>query len=276
MITCHLMGGLGNQLFQIFATISYAIKLQKPFGFLNLYKLGNVRHTFWHSFLSELKPFLFETLPHVFVVKELAFDYNELPRNVPYNNVLINGYFQSYKYFHDHYEFIYKLLSIDSFKQNLLKKLGYNQSQLDNTISIHFRLGDYKHLQHIHPIMRVQYYYRSIKFIKDKFPDTKFTIMYFCEEKDVELVSIQINYLKGEFNTFDFVRGGQELEDWEQMLLMSVCHHNIIANSTFSWWAAYFNRHEDKVVCYPSSWFGESATHNTKDLCPPEWSKILA
>jgi hypothetical protein len=70
------------------------------------------------------------------------------------------------------------------------------------------------------------------------------------------------------------MRGDNTLADWEQLLLMSCCHHNIIANSTFSWWAAYFNSWKDKIVCYPSVWFGNIANHDTKDLCPEEWIKI--
>jgi hypothetical protein len=83
-----------------------------------------------------------------------------------------------------------------------------------------------------------------------------------------------INRLENEFQDYKFFRGGNKLEDWEQMLLMSCCHHNIIANSSFSWWAAYFNFWSDKIICYPSVWFGEVSKINTKDLCPPEWNRI--
>ena len=73
---------------------------------------------------------------------------------------------------------------------------------------------------------------------------------------------------------FHFVR--DTIADWQQMLLMSVCDHNIIANSTFSWWGAYFNTNPQKVVCYPSVWFGPGVAHNTMDLCPESWAKIDA
>ena len=65
------------------------------------------------------------------------------------------------------------------------------------------------------------------------------------------------------------------MSDWEEMLAMSLCNHNIIANSTFSWWGAYFNSNEDKIVCYPSVWFGpELKNNNTVDLFPEEWKCI--
>jgi hypothetical protein len=76
------------------------------------------------------------------------------------------------------------------------------------------------------------------------------------------------------YSLYRFEKGTKQLSDWEQLLFMSCCNHNIIANSTFSWWAAYFNSWEDKIVCYPSVWFGPSANHNTMDLCPESWNKI--
>jgi hypothetical protein len=75
----------------------------------------------------------------------------------------------------------------------------------------------------------------------------------------------------------EFERGDEpKMEDWQQLLLMSCCRHNIIANSSFSWWAAYFNNNPDKIVCYPDKWFGPQLSHNdTRDLCPENWNRIF-
>jgi hypothetical protein len=282
MITCNLMGGLGNQLFQIFATISYAIKSRNQFKFLNVPTLGGgsttLRSTFWNSLLSKLKPFLIDNIQQpIHIIRERNFAFNELPINEMIGrNCLIFGYFQSYKYFQDNYEMIARIIGIEISKTKLLDKTQLNSELLKNTISMHFRIGDYKNLQQYHPVMRREYYYGCLEYINNKYENNKFTIMYFCEDEDIEDVNLTINFLKERFTNFEFIPGDKNLDDWEQMLLMSCCHHNIIANSSFSWWAAYLNSWTDKTVCYPSVWFGPSANNNTKDLCPPEWIRILA
>ena len=139
---------------------------------------------------------------------------------------------------------------------------------------MHFRIGDYINIQNCHPIATYNYYENTLSYISQNNPMKEYNIFFFCEENDLEHVLNVINQLIIKFPNYKFIRGDNTLADWEQMLLMSFCHHNIIANSTFSWWGAYFNSHPDKIVCYPSVWFGPTLEHNMKDLCPPEWVKI--
>ena len=274
MITCCLMGGLGNQLFQIFATISHAMDNCDKFVFSNCTTLltGTTRHTYWTTFLCSLQPFLVEKFNHTRIDHESSFAYNKL---LPINkeNVIIYGYFQSYKYFQHNYSTIYKQLHIQSLQQQVLLKTSIDPA---NCISMHFRIGDYAHIQDCHPLMPISYYQHSLSFIRDSCPDSPhFNVLYFCEDVDLECVLAKIHVLQQMFPQYTFVRGLNSLSDWEQMLLMSCCKHNIIANSSFSWWAAYINSNGEKIVCYPSTWFGPKLKlHNTKDLFPPEWTRI--
>jgi hypothetical protein len=276
------MGGLGNQIFQIFATISYAIKSKNQFKFLNISTLGGgsttIRNTFWSSFFYRLKPFLIENIPQpIHVIREKDFTFNELPIYEMLDiDVLIFGYFQSYKYFNNNYQIICRIIGIDKMKDKVLTKLNLNDDYLKNCVSMHFRLGDYKKIQEYHPLATYEYYINSLNFIRNKTNNISYNILYFCEDKDIDDVNETINKLQQTFPDYKFIRGENSLEDWEQMLLMSCCHHNIIANSSFSWWSAYFNKWSDKIICYPSVWFGPESTHNTKDLCPKNWNKIQA
>ncbi len=276
IITCNLMGGLGNQLFEIFTTISYAIEYGQQFRFANIETIGfgnmTIRKTFWNSFLSRLKPFTMAEFPQMMLLKEKSFEYNKLPVNdFLHQNIIIYGYFQSYKYFEKYYRQICRIIDLEMMQINLLQKLDISNT-LDNTVSMHFRIGDYKLHPTIYPILNKAYYNLSLKLITEKHFIK--TVMYFCEEEDAIEVFKTIQYLSKQFKEIEFVRGNNTLEDWEQMLLMSCCHHNIIANSTFSWWGAYFNNWEDKMVCYPAKWFGPDLPHNTKDLFPENWHKI--
>jgi len=280
MITCNLMGGLGNQIFQIFATISYAIKSKNRFQFLNLTTLGGgsttVRYTFWETFFSNMKPFLIQNLPQpIHVIRENGFPYNELPvREMVNRNVMIYGYFQSYKYFQENYSMIYRILNIDKMKNDIINNLNLTSEYLENTVSMHFRIGDYKKIQDFHPLATYDYYARSLLYMQISKPNNNFTILYFCEDCDIDDVMVIINKLTTNYPLYNFKRGLNTLEDWQQMLLMSCCHHNIIANSSFSWWSAYLNSNKDKIVCYPSVWFGKAANNDTRDLCPPDWVRV--
>ena len=279
MITCELLGGLGNQLFQIFTTISYSFDCEQPFGFSDSYETKGItnRTTYWGSFLLNFEP---QTHPHLPTeweyIKETSFQYNELPIKRDSGNKMLIGYFQSYKYFDKYFDKIYSTISM-----NFLKSIVKNQisDNYEKVISMHFRLGDYKKLTDYHPILPVDYYIQSLKKISENLTsgDTieSYKIIYFCEEHDNEEVEIKIKEIHSHFPRGTFVKASDSLVDWKQMILMSCCKHNIIANSSFSWWGAYFNTNIEKIVCYPKTWFGPKLSNNVlDDMFPPSWTKI--
>jgi len=276
------MGGLGNQLFQIFTTISYSIKSNRKYAFLKTKTLGEgsttKRNTYWNNLLHDLEPYLINKQMECNTIKEKGFTYeNFLPEIINkqlYKNVCLFGFFQSYKYFDDTFKIICKLINIDEQKKNVLETytntINFN---IENTVCMHFRIGDYRKIQNYHPIMSYEYYLDAVSFIQNN--DKSIThILFFCEDVDINEVAKTINKLQLKFPNLIFIRASNSLSDWEQMLLMSCCKHNIIANSSFSWWGAYLNQTINKIVCYPSLWFGPSAGHNTKDLCPYTWVRI--
>ena len=279
MIYGNIAGGLGNQLFQIFAIISYSIKNKYRFVFPEDIVYGiTKRYPYWDSFLSNIKNFTTKHIPKIDVWREKEFEYNEIAPSSQ-ENIMLCGYFQSYKYFDEYYETICRMISLDKQKMLILMEFPNDYS---NKISMHFRLGDYKNLQDRHPILQYEYYKDSIQFIQlqnNNITNTNkkcLEILYFCEKEDNEEVLVIINKLKKEFPQLIFSKHLDTIEDWKQMLTMSLCQHNIIANSTFSWWGAYFNSNPNKIVCYPEKWFGPALNdkNNTKDLFPVNWCKI--
>jgi len=283
MITCNLNGGLGNQLFQIFATIAYSLLYKIPFGFLYKESLGGRFHnrpTYWHSFLSSLANFNYESIPPMLPLREQNFMYNELPSPVALKseNIVLSGYFQSYKYFAPFFSTICKLIRLDKQREQVLNEMAniYDISDINNMVSMHFRIGDYKYLQSSHPLISIEYYKKSIAHIISSTNNPVLYIIYFCEKEDNVEVLDKIDKLRISFPECSFIKAPDNVDDWKQLLIMSCCRHNIIANSSFSWWGAHFNLEEDKIVCYPDPWFGPSANHNVIDLFPDIWTKIIA
>ena len=272
MFSVFLQGGLGNQLFQLFTALAYSlrhnIKLEIP-----TYKWDiDTRPTYWDTLFKKLQDFKYinENLkPGSFPrYIEDGFEYKEIPKN---DNFILFGYFQSYKYFEIEYDAIMKKFGIKLLQQVVRGKyLRFPQS-----ISLHFRIGDYKHHQFHWLIMDNYYYINSLNYIINKTNKSDWDIIYYCEEKDNEEVEQRIRWIQRRLPDLKFHKANQEMKDWEQMLLMSASTHNVISNSSFSWWGAYFNANTEKIVTYPEKWFGVAKKdNNTKDLCPPSWIKI--
>ena len=283
-ISCYLMGGLGNQLFQIFTSISYCIRnnydLVLPYS--DSLNIGIERKTYWNNFLSKLKKYttfnkeLQYTNDQIFQFvryREIGHHYNEIPNKL--DNIMFFGYFQSYKYFENEKENIFSIIKLIDIKNNILNEYPEYSFSDKNIISMHFRLGDYKLNPHIHPILPYEYYYNALShlLLYTKI-DKPIVILYFCEKEDYIFVKTIIDKLLEEFTGFEFLKIDDNIEDWKQMIIMSNCHSNIIANSSFSWWGAYFNNNINKNVYYPSIWFGKSVNNNTNTMFPENWIKI--
>jgi len=276
MITIEVMGGLGNQLFQIFTLIEYGLLNNVQFYFENKPITRLDRPFYWDNFFSTLKPFvksLYDSsLP---IYREQGFHYNQL---TPYTQInkpfKLFGYFQSYKYFQEKVHDIFLFIKLNEQRENAKNKYIQLYNFVD-TISLHFRIGDYKNLQDHHPVMSVSYYISALKHITSRTERNNWNILYFFEEQDKDTVKQIIDELQREFQNITFTPVDTSIVDYEQVLLMSLCQHNIIANSSFSWWGAYFNQNMSKIVTYPSKWFGP-AQGNKKmdDMYPDNWDKI--
>ncbi len=136
------------------------------------------------------------------------------------------------------------------------------------SVAVHVRRGDYVEDPRIlarHGICGRDYYEAAMNRLREQ--DGRCSFFVFSD--DVARVEREFAGLKD----LTFVRGNTQEED---LHLMASCQHIVIANSTFSWWAAWLNRHADKSVIAPKRWFGPELMDklDTKDLLPPDWHKI--
>ena len=311
MISANIVGGLGNQLFMIFHAIANATRSGQPFVFIEVDEHGGGgcarRRTYWKTLFLGLKPHLIKEFPpglKTYTIQEDGFEYktryyvDSTCGFTADDCILYDGYFQSHKYFQDEFEQISQMIGLDKFREDAKQWFVKTKMDSQNTISMHFRIGDYKDLQYYHPLMPYEYYEKSLTTIlyhkygqnQDQPVQLSMNVLYFCEDPDHNDVLKIIEPLQIKFPQCRFVRctdcqstdsqctdeqqDGRQQQDYEQMMIMSECRHNIIANSTFSWWGAYLNQTPDKIVYYPRTWFGPGIQANLCDLFPDQWTCI--
>lgn len=265
MVTVELKGGLGNQLFQIFACIAYALRTSQDFR-IPIKSLGGF-DTYWHNLFfnisNKVEPY---TAPRRWL--QPYFHYTDIPKQ---RGIKIVGYFQSYKYFSDYFDEIYNMIDINGKKRELCNE--YFDFFEHPCFSMHFRIGDYEKMQHKFPVQTTDYYRRAITRMLEETGMEKPRCIYACQRENRGQVQSMIRELRLDFPQVKFRKIPDTLADWQQMLMMSLCDHNIIANSSFSWWSAYLNT-ADNVVIYPAVWFGPAkGGRDMSDLTPENWIK---
>lgn len=258
MITCSLQGGLGNQMFQIAATYALARRNNDTcsFNFINCHTplQGNPSGKYKNNLLRNV----FENIdfqPRVYF-REEAFAYEELPYA---EGLCLVGFFQSEKYFIDYKDEIVNLFHLSQNDVETVHNFINYSERFDKPItSVHVRRGDYLQNPDFHVPCTVEYYKEAMEEIGDSY--------FFFVSDDMDWVK---DNFKGP-NIFYSTLNDEILD----FTLITQCDNNIIANSSFSWWGAYLNKHEKKKVIAPKKWFGQNGPKDTQDIIPMDWKII--
>lgn len=291
MVIVQIKGGLGNQLFQYAAGKSLAVhnntelkldisayenitenttyrRFELPY--FNIDNICIASHAEINQFKSQhliLKLFeKFLKLRHKRKVYKEGFFCMDTNFFKAISNIYLQGYWQSEKYFIQYEKDIRKSFTIqENFTQHLSIKATLIKNQ--PCIAVHIRRGDYVQptLQEYHGLLDASYYKTAINYLLSIIPEAK---LYFFSDDPVWVKeNIQVQ------SDFEFISGNLTRNHIEDFYLMSQCKYNIIANSSFSWWAAWLNNNPNKIVIAPKKWFNK-ANHNTSDLIPNTWIRM--
>lgn len=292
MLISNIIGGLGNQMFQYAAARALSLKLGLPlkldtrdFSGYKLHQGFELNRLFncnaeiatnndlaktigWHRvklaqrFLR--KPQL-KKIRHENYVVEPHFNYWSGIKQLR-DNVYLDGYWQSEQYF---IEFADNIRTEFTFKLPLSDKnieISNLISQV-NAVSLHVRRGDYvssPKTSATHGLCSLDYYRAAIEYVSAYVSHPYFFIF----SDDMTWVKDNLDIGPSAF----FIDHNTNQESYNDMRLMSACKHNIIANSSFSWWGAWLNQNAEKIVIAPKQWFSKST--DTSDLIPAAWVRL--
>ena len=285
MIYSRIRGGLGNQLFQYSVARSLADQLGVSLGLdireyknSSKVKMGlsnfNIRADLNPAGLIKHKKdgkisYVLESLlgkhKHVYYEPFLSFDKHVLTKK---DNTYLKGYWQTEKYFIKNKVNILNDLKIIS-HQDIKNKTISSKIANNTSVSLHIRRGDYisnSAYNSIHGTCSLNYYTNAVNYLINKI-GVNFKVFAFSD--DPEWVS---SNLKLPVDIY-FVKNNASEYNYEDLRLMSECNHNIIANSSFSWWGAWLNTNHNKTVITPSKWYADKFTKNA-DITPSNWIKI--
>lgn len=240
-------GRLGNQMFQYAALKGIASKHGYsyciPYSmFINPWTDHQLNTCF------KLNKNLIYSTQNTTTISEKSFNFDKVLFENCEDNINLDGYFQSEKYFIDIKD---ELIKDFTFKYNFEKPF-------DNYIAIHVRRQDYVNQPNYHPVCSLDYYNNALELVSKKIP--------------VVVFSDDILWCKGNIEAELYMENTTNIQD---LYLMTQATHNIIANSSFSWWGAWLNQNPDKIVIAPETWFGPAYSHYImKDLIPNDWIKI--
>jgi len=290
MILIKLQGGLGNQMFQYaFASIiakknssqilidnSFFKLTEKKSGFTpRNFELDIFDNSYTNASILDIKSFNYLSplnkikkrigLNWPKIYQESSFDFQDDVLSIK-SPVYLKGYFQSYKYLAGFEGYIRNLFAFPIHKLSTQNKNLIPILNNQNTVSIHIRRGDYVsdlETSKFHGSCSYEYYLEAISLVTSKMENP--TLVFFSDDAD---------WVKENFKSLScnkiFIDHNKGTNSWADMYLMSICSHNIIANSSFSWWGAWLNTNAGKIVIAPKKWF-HTKEIDINSIIPEEW-----
>lgn len=276
MIYLKLKGGLGNQLFQYAFGYALSIRLSKNLILDTTYYSQITLDTKRNFDLDQLNISYFSKVNYVSFINRLrnrlnsiyfneeSFDFNLINNYTGKQNIVIDGYWQSEEYFRDS-----KLDIINKFsplRQSSTFLFYKNKILSENCASIHIRRGDYisnPKAALVHSVCGLDYYMQAVEIVNKK-TNSPVIFYIFTDDKEWALANFKTNNFR--------VICAPELSHIDELFLMSYCKHNVISASSFSWWGAWLNLFNDKIVITPHQWYKKRDT--PKNLIPSNWIKI--
>jgi hypothetical protein len=293
----QICGGLGNQMFQYAFAKSISVRYNIPFimdcqyfeakdipQFLefkldvfdidlhiaNGLELRRFRDPFFISFINKIARFY--NLPNFLKsnnINEVRFNNSIVNDTFNFDNCYLTGYWQSENYFKSIEQFITNDFEFKTPLDN--KNIQFKKiMEMTNSISIHIRRGDYisnASASKNHGTCSIEYYRSAINLINIEVDNP----IFFIFSDDFDWIK-QNDFGISNYHLIDWNRGEKSYCD---MRMMSYCSHNIIANSTFSWWGAWLNRNPDKIVISPRKWFADvRRKDDSNKIIPNNWRKI--
>lgn len=283
-------GGLGNQMF-FYALYEYFKENEKCYLDISLYDINNCHNGYEiekifplkieHIKIYAFKNIFLRILLKVtkLFLKNIKIIYEEKRDKSALENLndikkgrylFLTGFWGSEKYFVNIKEKLQTLYTFPELNEEknleIAKKIKNKES-----VSVHIRRGDYLLPENrvYSELIDFSYYEKAIKIIKESVKKPVFFIF----SNDIEWCKENLK-LEEEIYYIDWNKGENSYRD---MQLMSMCKHNIIPHSTFSWWGAWLNQNPNKIVIAPETWFNPKYLEkniNTEDLVPNEWIKI--
>lgn len=254
IVTVHLMGGLGNQLFQIAAAYAYAKRHGGHLVLLKTWQSPQDRLPIWDTYLDSTKWNLVDSTEDFPLLSEKGFSFSKLPPPSSFK-VKLFGYFQTSRYFNEFANEIRERLQVPKLYLDLYPIPNYA------CIGAHVRRGDYLTKSEFHLTCSKQYYISAREKIGN------FPVFWITDDPDWVRENLEV--------LGDKVFSGDTLHDFTRL---SQFKHLILSNSSFSWWAAWLNplSHADRIICCPNKWFGPKGPQDYEDIYEVGWTKLEA